>query len=281
MMKTNRGILRSVILFICTLALLVVLPASAQDEATINRAENFYQQGFSAYTMKDWLDAASNFEQSFRLIPHSMTAYMLSVTYLNRESPTKALQWAETATHSKPVLEEPYETSVGKIVDWARRSINDPYYTLSGKADEAGRPSRPQARPPRAALPQKNTLGLARSGVTAPPPVPGNFTQPPIPAQPLTPLTLTGTWRCNDGGTYYIRQIGSVLWWYGRSPDGGRTWSNVFHGRIDRNRIKGQWADVPRGHALSSGEMTLQIVDTNKLSARYKSGGFGGNEWTR
>ncbi|HHD64920.1 MAG TPA: hypothetical protein ENK96_11315 [Desulfobulbaceae bacterium] len=280
-MKTDRIIRQSVILFICTLAVFVTLPALAWDQQTIDSADKFYRQGLTAYNMKHWSEAASNFKQSFQVIPHSMTAYMLSATYLNLESPTEALRWAETATRIKPELQEPYITAVSKIIHWANTSKNDPYYTLTGKADEMNRPSNPHVKPPRPVLPQNSKLGIAPSTETMAPPAPGNTMQPLIPAQPITPLTLTGKWRCNDGGTYFIRQSGSSLWWYGRSQDGGRTWANVFHGRIQGNRIKGQWADIPQGRTLNSGDMILQIIGTNKLRATRKSGGFGGSQWSR
>jgi len=32
---------------------------------------------------------------------------------------------------------------------------------------------------------------------------------------------LTGTWTANDGGTYYITQIGNSVFWAGLSDDGG------------------------------------------------------------
>jgi hypothetical protein len=28
---------------------------------------------------------------------------------------------------------------------------------------------------------------------------------------------LTGIWQNNDGGTYYIRQLGDVIWWFGEN----------------------------------------------------------------
>jgi len=101
--------------------------------------------------------------------------------------------------------------------------------------------------------------------------------QPPISIS----LNLTGRWRCNDGGSYFIRQVGSELWWYGQSRDGGATWSNVFHGRIQGNQVIGRWADVPHGRIQNAGEMSLQILGADKLRATRRTGGFGGSEWTR
>lgn len=94
-------------------------------------------------------------------------------------------------------------------------------------------------------------------------------------------VQLTGKWSCNDGGSYFIRQVGNEIWWHGLSRDGGATWSNVFHGRLSGNRISGRWADVPQGRIQSAGEMTLQVLGNDKLKAIRKTGGFGGSEWSR
>ncbi len=101
------------------------------------------------------------------------------------------------------------------------------------------------------------------------------------PRPPAVSADLTGRWRCNDGGTYYLRQVGNQLWWYGQSGDGGNSWSNVLSGQIEGGQVSGRWADVPHGRIMGSGEMTLQIVAPNLLRAINRTGGFGGSEWTR
>jgi hypothetical protein len=92
---------------------------------------------------------------------------------------------------------------------------------------------------------------------------------------------LTGAWICNDGGTYYLRQIGSSLVWYGESDPNNPSWSNVARGTISGNTINLVWTDVPKGHAMSNGMLKLNIVSDNELQAISKTGGFAGSEWTR
>lgn len=99
------------------------------------------------------------------------------------------------------------------------------------------------------------------------------------PAQAFT--NLTGVWGCNDGGTYYIRQVGNEVWWYGQSSNNGSTWANVFNGQIRGSQIVGRWADVPKGRIVNAGTMTLEILDNNQLRSVHKTGGFGGSVWTR
>lgn len=93
---------------------------------------------------------------------------------------------------------------------------------------------------------------------------------------------FTGKWKCDDGSTYYLRQIGNNLYWYGENSATNPSWSNVFKGNIEGDHIFGQWADVPKGKHRNHGEMELAVIEGgNKLKAIHKTGGFGGSIWTR
>jgi hypothetical protein len=111
---------------------------------------------------------------------------------------------------------------------------------------------------------------------------------------------LTGRWRCNDNGTYYIRQSGDTLWWLGRDErrkekddkeeeledefDVDSYYTNVFKGRILNDTIEGEWSDVPLGDTMNHGELKIEIKKDNdeiillRISA---SGGFGGSIWEK
>jgi hypothetical protein len=95
---------------------------------------------------------------------------------------------------------------------------------------------------------------------------------------PASAQDVTGVWSASDGGTYYIRQIGPDVWWFG---DGGTGFSNVAYGHFEGNRIRLQWADVPRGGTRSQGELVLIMENPGRLVARRATGGFGGRVWTR
>jgi len=93
---------------------------------------------------------------------------------------------------------------------------------------------------------------------------------------------LTGKWSCDDGGTYYLRQIGNSLYWYGERDKTKPAWSNVLTGRIKGGEIRGNWADVPKGRTMSRGDLHLAIKQGgNILVAIKKTGGFGGSRWKR
>lgn len=109
-------------------------------------------------------------------------------------------------------------------------------------------------------------------------------------------INLTGKWRNNDGGIYYLRQIDKNLWWYGEESANNPLFSNVFHGLIydimnSNTLITGEWTDVPKGRTTGgvsiaggtpqSGLMTLKVTSANTFIKTSELGGFGGSRWTR
>jgi hypothetical protein len=93
---------------------------------------------------------------------------------------------------------------------------------------------------------------------------------------------LSGRWSGNDGGTYYLRQTGSHLLWFGEATDAPPAWSNVFSGRIHGTRIKGNWADVPKGRTTGAGDLELVLEKNgNELRVVNKTGGFAASRWAR
>src|SRR5260370_10234518 len=113
-------------------------------------------------------------------------------------------------------------------------------------------------------------------------------------------IDLTGFWiGVEDGGFYYLRQVGDQLWWVGMSTDqglknpptlqNGLGFCNVFRGTVKGRTITGEWADVPRGTAMNSGTLSLLIQDGAGLDSgegfgpqlikQSDTGGFGGSTW--
>jgi|GEM_PF-5716979 len=91
---------------------------------------------------------------------------------------------------------------------------------------------------------------------------------------------LTGVWGCNDGGTYYLRQLGNNVWWYGEASNG--QWSNIFHGAMDGDLVDGFWLDVPKGRDRSNGALRLHLDSRDEFHREQKTGDdFGGSHWTR
>jgi hypothetical protein len=88
----------------------------------------------------------------------------------------------------------------------------------------------------------------------------------------------------NDGGAYFLRQIGDALWWAGLSSGlmhPGLQFCNVFHGSVTDSAVTGEWSDVPRGATSGRGTLTLRPAGDNQLLRVGESGGFGGSVWRR
>jgi hypothetical protein len=103
-------------------------------------------------------------------------------------------------------------------------------------------------------------------------------------------INLTGAWAGDDGGTYYLRQLGSVVWWNGMSGrdgspmDLGRDWNNVGRGVINGLQIDVEWSDVPRGQIYGDGTLVLNIQDDGTGNIQIvrvdHEEGFGNSVWT-
>ena len=77
---------------------------------------------------------------------------------------------------------------------------------------------------------------------------------------------LTGAWSGDDGGVYYIRQVGDCVWWFGTDLadiEPGKTgqsgFANVAAGRVDGTEIELEWADLTLGNILGGGGLTVTI----------------------
>jgi hypothetical protein len=131
---------------------------------------------------------------------------------------------------------------------------------------------------------QKASVGTPPGGATPGPGDTGPGDMGPggtIPGSTPALMDLTGVWNCDDGGIYYVRQLGATVWWYGELDPNTPNWSNVMKGSISGNMINADWSDVPKGSVMQNGNLVLQIVSNNNLVVISKSGGFGGSVWTR
>jgi hypothetical protein len=88
----------------------------------------------------------------------------------------------------------------------------------------------------------------------------------------------------NDGGMYFLRQVGDVLWWLGLSGGlmhPGLEFCNIFHGSVTASAVAGDWCDVPRGATSGRGTLTLRPAGGHQLLRVGESGGFGASIWRR
>jgi hypothetical protein len=103
----------------------------------------------------------------------------------------------------------------------------------------------------------------------------------PANATCLPPTSFYGEYRADDGGTYYVRQIGNDVWWVGMSSDNGKSWTNVFHGQIKGNRFAGGWLDVPKGGNASknAGKLTVTFDTFQRFKKVDSPTGPSASRW--
>jgi hypothetical protein len=88
-------------------------------------------------------------------------------------------------------------------------------------------------------------------------------------APPTVPI-LTGTYRADDGGIYYVQRSSNTLWWAGMSLDSelpadlqwhrGLNFTNVFRGTINNDHtVTGAWSDVTRGASFNTGTQAMRL----------------------
>jgi hypothetical protein len=103
---------------------------------------------------------------------------------------------------------------------------------------------------------------------------------------------LTGAWAGNDGGVYYIRQVGDCVWWFGTEIadiEPGQTgqpgFANVASGRLAGTSLEVEFADLPMGDILGGGGLTFVYDEANdRLTLTEQRGDwvpFGGSVLTR
>ncbi|MFZ1699290.1 MAG: hypothetical protein WBO10_17010 [Pyrinomonadaceae bacterium] len=89
---------------------------------------------------------------------------------------------------------------------------------------------------------------------------------------------INGYFAADDGGAYFIRQIGNKIYWVGEDPKGG--YANIFAGTVTGNKITGKWWDIPKGRAKGGGDLTLEITANGNLTKVTSSAPFGAKTFT-
>lgn len=84
-------------------------------------------------------------------------------------------------------------------------------------------------------------------------------------------VNLAHSYRADDGGVYYFRQVGSEVYGFGEEKNGA--FALVFRGRRSAGLVSGQWFHVPKGDAQSSGELSFLVSEGGTVLSKISATG--------
>ena len=145
--------------------------------------------------------------------------------------------------------------------------ISEPIYVPRPPEDGEGTGPSQETGPSQGAEPSQDT-GPSASGCAWCP-------------EDLTGLDLTGTWSCDDGGSYYIKQQGHIVWWSGENSAAESAWSNVARGILSNCVLTLEYSDVPKGSATGFSTIVLDVLSNDEMVAREKPQSYSGSHWWR
>jgi len=90
---------------------------------------------------------------------------------------------------------------------------------------------------------------------------------------------LSGVWRTQTGATFYVRQIGREIWWFGTQSSNRPRWTNVAGGKVINGVVTVRWVDVPAAEGHSAGFVELRLVGPNHLAVIGNPNDFLASDW--
>ncbi|MBX3298301.1 MAG: membrane dipeptidase [Acidobacteria bacterium] len=80
---------------------------------------------------------------------------------------------------------------------------------------------------------------------------------------------INGYYYCNDGSSFFLRQVGTKLYGFGENSDG--SFASVLAGTINGTKVEAKWWDVPKGRAKTSGTITFEISFSGDMLKKVTS----------
>lgn len=90
---------------------------------------------------------------------------------------------------------------------------------------------------------------------------------------------LSGVWRTQTGATFYVRQIGREIWWFGTQSANRPQWTSVAGGKVINGVITVRWVDVPAAEGRRDGFVELRLVGPNHLAVIGNPNNFLLSDW--
>ncbi|MEO0471215.1 MAG: hypothetical protein AAF206_16420 [Bacteroidota bacterium] len=76
----------------------------------------------------------------------------------------------------------------------------------------------------------------------------------------------------NDGGAYYVTEVGKRVYWFAEHP--GKDYAHVFEGIRTGGTIKGKYWAVPKGGKTTTGSLTVKVNPNGSMQRMAQTGGF-------
>jgi uncharacterized repeat protein (TIGR02543 family) len=98
---------------------------------------------------------------------------------------------------------------------------------------------------------------------------------------------LSGVWESNLSGTYYVRELGSCIYWIGLGTYDSQShrydYVNAFFGSISSTgtTINGYWFDVNAVNSTQHGTLKLHVANSSHMTKSAQAGGFSAGAWSR
>jgi len=120
-------------------AFLLVMIASAAQPSNQALANEYYQIGYQYFGRGEYTLAAKSFEDSFVAARNSLSAYMLSATYLELNNLKSAGYWARLAMEVRPPLAAIFMEAMRSVrsdlekIEHAPAAVLKGYHTIVGR----------------------------------------------------------------------------------------------------------------------------------------------------
>jgi len=75
---------------------------------------------------------------------------------------------------------------------------------------------------------------------------------------------LSGIWKGDKGGTFYIQESRGNVYWYAEQLSRNPYWAHIFTGKLKDLEIKGTWIDIPKGKRRNQGRLIAEVTPDGK-----------------
>ncbi|MDQ4073440.1 MAG: hypothetical protein M3162_03950 [Thermoproteota archaeon] len=76
-----------------------------------------------------------------------------------------------------------------------------------------------------------------------------------------TDINLSGSYISDNQDKYFLKQVNNTVWWIGTNKNDSNI-TNIFNGKIEKDKITGQWVDSPLLKTNGTGNLVMDFSYT-------------------